>query len=103
MAVAEGRVGCGRRSPNQGGSRVSTSRTDPLIVIGGSAGAIAALRELVAHLPHHLPAALVAVVHGLGRHGLDMTKLFGGDGLKVGLAVDGEEIQPGHLYIAAPD
>ena len=83
---------------------MSTSRTNPLIVVGGSAGAIAALRELVAHLPHYLPAPLVAVVHGLGRHGSDLARLLGGDGhLKVGLAVDGEEVEPGHLYVAGPD
>jgi two-component system, chemotaxis family, protein-glutamate methylesterase/glutaminase len=45
-----------------------------IIVIGGSAGAVTALRRLCADLPSDLPAAVFAVVHIASRTGISPTR-----------------------------
>ncbi len=81
-----------------------TTITRDLILIGGSAGSITALREIVAHLPAALPAAVLVVVHqaqtspGMLPHILDNV-----GPLPVRHAVDGEIIEKGRVYVAPPD
>jgi two-component system chemotaxis response regulator CheB len=78
--------------------------TPNLIVIGGSAGAIEALLELVPQFPAEIDAAICIVVHFpadspsllpqlLRRH----TKL------SVSPATEGAELKSGQIYIAPPD
>lgn len=77
-------------------------RTDPLVVaIGASTGGPPALATILAELPAELPAAVVVVQHmaegfveGLARW------LDGVCALPVVVAVEGERIQPGRVYLA---
>jgi two-component system chemotaxis response regulator CheB len=75
-----------------------------LIVVGGSAGAIEALAEMLAGIPPTLPATLLVAIHRgptmpgvlprmLERYGL----------LPAKYADDGELYRHGHIYVAPPD
>lgn len=75
-----------------------------IIVIGASAGGVQALSEVVASLPHDLPAAVFAVLHvtPFGRSALPQI-LNRSSTLIARHPEDGEEIRPGHVYVAPPD
>jgi chemotaxis response regulator CheB len=84
-----------------------TQRRD-IIVIGGSAGAQQALAELAIALPVGFAASVFAVLHTLpsarpglppGRSALS-AKIARAGQMQAHLAVDGEPILPGHLYLA---
>jgi len=75
-----------------------------VVVIGGSAGAIEALRELVGELPGDLEAALFVAVHipaHIKSHLPEVLKASGG--LRAAHAKDAEPIEPGRIYVAPPD
>jgi len=77
----------------------------PLCAIGGSAGSIPALIELLAILPAALPAALLVVIH-LERHRETLLAriLDRRTALTVALAEGaGERPLAGHVYLAPPD
>jgi two-component system chemotaxis response regulator CheB len=75
-----------------------------LIVIGGSAGSVPALRKIVGHLPSELPAAVLVVVHqAQSTPGMLPLLLNEAGPLSATHAVDGEMIEPGHVYVAPPD
>ncbi|HEY3136104.1 MAG TPA: chemotaxis protein CheB [Blastocatellia bacterium] len=75
-----------------------------LIVIGASAGGIAALSELVKDLPADLPAAVFVAVHIPAHTKSTLPKILGGRGVLPALQPeDGEEIRPGRIYVAPPD
>jgi chemotaxis response regulator CheB len=72
-----------------------------VIAIGGSLGAVAALRRLCADLPSDLPAALFIVVH-VGQHVSDLAGgLQSGSALPVISAQDGAQVEPGKIYAYA--
>jgi two-component system chemotaxis response regulator CheB len=72
-------------------------------VIGGSAGGVQALAELLAQLPSGLPATLFSVVHlGVGESRLDEA-LGRSSALPVSFAEQGEVPEPGRVYLAPPD
>ncbi len=75
-----------------------------MVVIGGSAGAIAALRELLAELPRDFPAAIFVVVH-IAPEGpaLLANALARAATLPVHQARDGMELKPGAIIVAPPD
>ncbi len=77
---------------------------DRIIAIGGSAGAIGAIKTLCDSLPADIPAAVCIVVH-VGARGNDvMADIFGRRcSIPVTTAVDGERLQQGHVYVAAAD
>lgn len=75
-----------------------------VIAIGGSAGAVEALRRLVRDLPADLPAAVLVAVHrspdGEGR----LAEVLEGVGpLPAVLAEEGQRLQHGRIYVAPPD
>ena len=75
-----------------------------LIVIGGSAGAVPALREIMGHLPGGFPAAVLVVVHQAESATSVLPWLLSEAGpLPAKHAVDGEIIEPGRMYVAPPD
>src|SRR5918994_118391 len=75
-----------------------------IVVIGGSAGGIPALTTLVQGLPRDLPAALFVVVHIPPYSVSRLPQILSRSGpLYATHAVDGEPIQPGHIYVAPPD
>jgi two-component system chemotaxis response regulator CheB len=75
-----------------------------IIVIGGSAGAPAALHELVGGLSPDLQASIFIVTH-VPIHGTMMLAglLSARTSLPVTYAVDGDPILPGRILIAPPD
>jgi two-component system chemotaxis response regulator CheB len=78
--------------------------SNDIIVIGASAGGVQALSEVVASLPADLPAAVFAVLHltPFGRSALPQI-LNRSSHLVARHPEDGEEIRPGHVYVAPPD
>lgn len=75
-----------------------------IIAIGGSLGALDALKTLCAGLPADLPAAGFAVVH-VGAEGRDLLAgiLDRCSGLPVSTATDGEPVEMGRMYMAPAD
>src|SRR4051812_18847370 len=75
-----------------------------IIVIGGSAGAIDVIREIVAELDGDLPAAVFVVVHTAPGHESVLPEILSRSGvLRATHAIHGEPINPGHIYVAPPD
>jgi two-component system chemotaxis response regulator CheB len=79
------------------------SRRD-IIAIGGSLGAVEAVRKLCSELPSDLAATVFIVIHvGAQGHNL-LAKVFDAQSpLTISTAVDGETIRKGHAYVAAAD
>src|SRR5215470_11131478 len=75
-----------------------------IIVIGGSAGATAPLKEILSRLPADLPAAIFIVLHipaqGIG---ILSTVASAAGKLPVRQAASGMVIENGHVYLGAPD
>lgn len=79
-------------------------RQHNIIVIGGSAGSIEALKLLLATLPPTLPAALFVVVHlSADSPGMLPNILEYNSQLPVLTATDQLPIRTGHIYVAPPD
>jgi two-component system chemotaxis response regulator CheB len=75
-----------------------------VVVVGGSAGGIGALRQLLAGLPEQLAASVLVVLH-LGPEGghSALDKVLGrATALKTSFATDGEELVHGRIYVAPP-
>ena len=74
-----------------------------LVVIGASAGGVAALRQLSARLPADFGAPVLIVLH-IGAHKSLLADLIASDcALDVSRAVDGEALKAGTIRIAPPD
>ncbi|MFB6463840.1 chemotaxis protein CheB [Bradyrhizobium tunisiense] len=75
-----------------------------IIVIGGSAGATQPLKQILSRLPADLPAAVFVVLHipaqGIGN--LSTVASSAGP-LPVRQAENGMKIEPGRVYLGAPD
>src|SRR5215470_11953884 len=79
-------------------------RNRDIVVIGGSAGATAPLKQLLSRLPRDLPAAVLIVLHIPARGiGILSTVTAAATPLPVKQAEDGAKIEPGCVYLAAPD
>ena len=75
-----------------------------IIVIGGSAGATAPLKEILGSLPRDLPAAVLIVLHIPARGiGMLSTVAAAAGPLPVRQAADKMLIEHGQVYIGAPD
>lgn len=75
-----------------------------LIAIGGSAGAIHALSQLLPHLPAPFSAAILVVVHIQACQSIALPQtLQRRSDIPTSDAVDQTPIAPGHLYTALPD
>jgi two-component system chemotaxis response regulator CheB len=86
---------------SEGESRMA--RRD-IIVIGASSGGIETLREIVRDLPANLPAAVFVVVHiSANANGVLPSILNRAGKLPAVRAHDGDSIQTGRIYVAAPD
>jgi len=75
-----------------------------IIVIGGSAGATAPLKEILARLPTTIPAAIFIVLH-IPAHGIGIlsTVASAAGKLPARQAESGMPIENGNVYLAAPD
>ena len=75
-----------------------------IVVIGGSAGSLEALCNLVAGLPADLPAALFIVVHVLPVASSRLPQILERrSALPVRHARDGDTLERGHILVAPPD
>ncbi|HTP10073.1 MAG TPA: chemotaxis protein CheB [Anaerolineae bacterium] len=75
-----------------------------IIVIGGSAGAMTALTELLPAIPANYPLPIVIVVHLHPRQDNSHIERLGGlCALKVKEADEKEPLQPGTIYLAPPN
>lgn len=75
-----------------------------IIVIGGSAGGVSALLEIIAPLPRNLPAALFVVIHTSRDNPSALPHILARKTeLSVSAARDGEPIRKSHIYLAPPD
>ena len=75
-----------------------------IITVGGSAGSLEALQQIVGRLPVQLAAAVFVVVHMPPRgRSLLPELLHGKGGLTSGQAIEGEPIEAGRIYIVPPD
>ncbi|TDK32137.1 chemotaxis protein CheB [Rhizobium deserti] len=78
--------------------------TKDIVVIGGSAGSGAVLKSLIADLPSELPASVFVSTHiPASSPGFLSELLAARSKLPVTQVVDGQPIQPGRVYVAAPD
>ena len=75
-----------------------------VIVIGGSAGSIEVLRQILADLPADLPAAVFVVVHLSPAGNVAFASVLNhASNMPTTFATNGERIRPGHIYAAPPD
>ena len=74
-----------------------------IIVVGGSAGGLAALQVLVGRLPRDLSAAVFVVLH-IGARDSALPQILAAAGpLPAAFAADDAPIEPGRIHIAPPD
>lgn len=75
-----------------------------VIVIGGSAGGLDVLLNLISHLPADLSASVFVVLHRRPEHPALLPELLSSRGkLPARHALHGERVEPGTIYIAPPD
>lgn len=80
-----------------------SSRVPLLVAVGASAGGLAALSTLLAALPAGFGGSVVIVQHRRRDSTLLCSLLQAVSALPVSEAVDKEPIEPGRVYVAAPD
>ncbi|MGE5646305.1 MAG: chemotaxis protein CheB [Acidobacteriota bacterium] len=75
-----------------------------IVVIGASAGGVAALQTLLSGLPAELPASVFVVIHIPSDIPSMLPEILSRAGpLPCVQAADGEHFRPGTVYVAAPD
>jgi two-component system chemotaxis response regulator CheB len=75
-----------------------------IVVVGGSAGSIEAITELVRGLPPDFPGSVFVVVHFPGSVTSTLPRILSRAGpLPARHARDGEPIEPSRIYVAPPD
>jgi two-component system chemotaxis response regulator CheB len=87
--------------------RLRPLKTEPafdIVAIAASAGGVVAIVQIVSELPADFPATIVVVQHlDPGQRSL-MPQIFGRrSSLPVHTAVEGVEVERGHVYLAPPD
>lgn len=76
----------------------------PIVVIGGSAGALGPLQELTSRLPRDFPAPVLVAIHVSPDYPSYLPDILSRTGpLPARHAQDGEALRPGHVYVAPPD
>ena len=82
---------------------MNPSPSEPVIVMGASAGGVKAILELAPALPRDFPAPILFVQH-IGAHRSELWKLVAARGPNAAVAAsDGDVSRPGTIYIAPPD
>jgi two-component system chemotaxis response regulator CheB len=94
-------MGKGREKPAS--SRFADAAFD-VVAIAASAGGLRALSEVLSGLPAGFPAAIVVVQHLDPRHRSLIAEILGRrTPLKVKQAQEADRLEPGTIFIAAPD
>jgi len=79
------------------------ARSANIVILGGPAGSIPVLRQILTHLPAGLPAAVLVVIHQHRDSPAVLANIIGGGPMPVEYARDGEPIRAGCVYLAMPD
>ena len=75
-----------------------------IVVVGGSAGALQPLMEMLRNVPSSIPASFFVVIHSSpDTPGMLVALLGKQSALTVAYAVDGARVEPGCVYVAPPD
>jgi two-component system, chemotaxis family, protein-glutamate methylesterase/glutaminase len=75
-----------------------------IVVIGGSAGSLDAMQQILQVLPADLPAALFVIMHVTPSVKSYLVQIFGRRAqMAVWEAADGDRIEHGRVYVAQPD
>ena len=75
-----------------------------IVVIGGSAGALDPLKQIVTDLPAALPAAVLVVLHMAATMRTALTPILNRvGGMQVVTPRDGDPIRHGYIYVPTPD
>lgn len=75
-----------------------------IIAIGGSTGAVDAVRQLCRKLPRDFPATLLIAIHVGARGNNLLAEIFAEEAsITVSTAVDGDVLRHGHAYVAPAD
>jgi two-component system chemotaxis response regulator CheB len=75
-----------------------------LVVVGASAGGVAALQELLGALPHDFAGAVCVVMHLAPNQPSFLDRILArASALPVHAAADGAPLRPGHVHVATPD
>jgi two-component system chemotaxis response regulator CheB len=75
-----------------------------IVVIGASAGGVEALQKLIPSLPPDLPASVLVVLHMSPESTPSLANILGTRAsITVTDAIDGEQLEHGHVYIAVPN
>jgi len=83
---------------------VSSTRPLTIVAIGASAGGVDALQAFFAAMPADERFAFVVVTHLSPQHASQMAEILGrSTSMPVSETVDGEVVQPGHVYVIPPD
>lgn len=84
-------------------SRIPNADHD-IIVVGGSAGAIEALKDLLSRLPGHLPASIFVTIHLTADSPVLLPSILSRSAaLPACSPKDHEKIERGAIYVAPPD
>lgn len=83
----------------------ASARSPAIVVVGASAGGMAALKSLVAQFPVDFPGAVFVVQHmSADASGELLVRILDeNSALACSQALDGELFQAGHIYVAPPD
>jgi two-component system, chemotaxis family, protein-glutamate methylesterase/glutaminase len=85
---------------------LETERAAPgwVVGVGASAGGLAAVRTVLEGLPSDLPASVVVVLHLMPDHPSYLAEILHRTSpLPVVQAEDGQQLEPGNVYVAPPD
>jgi two-component system chemotaxis response regulator CheB len=95
--------------PKSGSRSVLRHKSDApsfyVITIGASAGGLDAVRELIRQIPGSINAAIFVVLH-LSKAAIPeilVDRIKKVSALPCSVALDNEDVKPGHIYIAPPD
>ena len=95
---------CGHRAGHHEGMSDPQLSPLPVVVIGGSAGALEPLREVVAQLPPDLPAAVLIVIHCPPDAPSYLPQILQSvSALPVRQARQEEALEVGRIYLALPN
>jgi two-component system chemotaxis response regulator CheB len=79
-------------------------RASWLVALAASAGGIPALRTILSALPREFPGAVVVLQHRPPEHDGTLAEILGrACAMPVRVAMQGEMVRPGHVYIGRPD